>query len=60
VRRRDSRTVLAPKLQQIADAEVDYVVAVNAGCLRQLQVGLRSTKVEAVHLVEHVARATLD
>jgi glycolate oxidase iron-sulfur subunit len=54
VRRRDSRAILAPKLQEIADADVDYVVTVNAGCLRQLQVGLRGAKVKAVHLVELV------
>ncbi len=41
LRPRDSRRVLSPKLDQIEAAGVDYVVAVNPGCLRQLQVGLR-------------------
>jgi glycolate oxidase iron-sulfur subunit len=56
VRRRDSRAILGPKLQQIAEAEIDYVVAVNAGCLRQLRTGLRRTgaTARAVHLVELV------
>jgi glycolate oxidase iron-sulfur subunit len=52
VRRRDSKAVLAPKLEEITEAAVDYVVAVNAGCLRQLRVGLRGTDVRAVHLIE--------
>lgn len=54
LRPRDSRQVLAPKLKQIAAADVDYVVAVNPGCLRQLTVGLRKrrVRVRALHLVE--------
>jgi glycolate oxidase iron-sulfur subunit len=54
LRPRDSRRVLAPKLDQIDAAAVDYVVAVNPGCLRQLKGGLRRRRspVRAVHLVE--------
>jgi glycolate oxidase iron-sulfur subunit len=50
----ESRRVLEPKIAQIDAAEVDYVVAVNPGCLRQLQQGLRRahSPVRAVHLVD--------
>ncbi|GDY30127.1 (Fe-S)-binding protein [Gandjariella thermophila] len=54
LRPEDSRTVLAPKLAAIEEAGVDYVVAVNPGCLRQLRQGLRArgSRVRALHLVE--------
>lgn len=54
LRPKDSRRVLSPKLDQIEAAGLDYVVAVNPGCLRQLQVGLRGrrSRVRALHLVE--------
>jgi glycolate oxidase iron-sulfur subunit len=54
LRRADSRRVLDPKLDQIESAGIDYVVAVNPGCLRQLQQGLhrRRSAVQAVHLAE--------
>ncbi len=59
LRPRDSRRVLSPKLDQIEAAGVDYVVAVNPGCLRQLQVGLRKRRstVRALHLVELLVAA---
>ena len=59
LRPKDSRRVLAPKLDQIEAADVDYVVAVNPGCLRQLKVGLRRRRsaVQALHLVELLAAA---
>jgi glycolate oxidase iron-sulfur subunit len=55
----DSRKVLAPKLAEIEAAGVDFVVAVNPGCLRQLRQGLRrsGSRVEALHLAELLARA---
>ena len=54
VRPRDSRRVLDPKLDEIEAAGVDYVVAVNPGCLRQLRQGLRRRKsaVRAVHIAD--------
>jgi len=54
VRPRDSRRVLDPKLDQIEAAGIDYVVAVNPGCLRQLRQGLRRRKstVRAVHIAD--------
>jgi glycolate oxidase iron-sulfur subunit len=57
LRPEDSERVLADKLDQIEAAGVDAVVAVNPGCLRQLQTGLRKrgSKVRAVHLAELLA-----
>lgn len=54
LRPKDARRVLAPKLDQIEAAGIDYVVAVNPGCLRQLKIGLRRrrSQVKALHLVE--------
>lgn len=54
LRPRDSQSVLAPKLDEIAEADLDYIVAVNPGCLRQLQVGLRrrGLRTRAIHLAE--------
>ncbi|MER7506541.1 (Fe-S)-binding protein [Nonomuraea pusilla] len=59
VRPSDSRAVLDPKLDAIEAADLDYVVAVNPGCLRQLQQGLRRrrSRVKAVHLAEFLALA---
>jgi FAD binding domain/Cysteine-rich domain len=53
----DSARILDDKLDQIEAAGVDAVVAVNPGCLRQLQTGLRrrGSKVRAVHLAELLA-----
>jgi Fe-S oxidoreductase len=57
LRPRDSAAVLDPKLDEIAAADVDYVVAVNPGCLRQLRAGLRrrGLSTRAVHLAELLA-----
>lgn len=54
LRPQDSRRVLDAKLDEIAAADLDYVVAVNPGCLRQLQSGLRRRKLRtrAVHIAE--------
>src|SRR4029453_16830267 len=59
LRPRDSRRVLDPKLDAFEAAGVDYVVAVNPGCLRQLQTGLRRRRstVRAVHLADLLAAA---
>ena len=60
LRPRDSRRILHPKLDAFEAAGVDYVVAVNPGCLRQLQNGLRErgSGIRAVHLAELLAAAT--
>jgi glycolate oxidase iron-sulfur subunit len=62
VRPRDSRRVLDPKLDQIEAAGIDYVVAVNPGCLRQLRQGLRRRKstVRAVHIADLLRLAGAD
>jgi len=54
LRPRDSRHILAGKLDAIEAADVDYVVTVNPGCQRQLANGLRGrrSRVRVVHLVE--------
>lgn len=41
LRPRDSRRVLAPKLDAIEALDLDYLVTVNPGCQRQLVTGLR-------------------
>ncbi|MEV5413732.1 (Fe-S)-binding protein [Thermopolyspora sp. NPDC052614] len=55
----DSRAVLAPKTAAIEAANVDYIVALNPGCLRQLRQGLRRARstVKAIHLAELLAMA---
>jgi glycolate oxidase iron-sulfur subunit len=57
LRPRDSKRILDDKLDEIEAAQVDLVVAVNPGCLRQLQTGLkrRRSRVRAVHLAQLLA-----
>lgn len=57
LRPRDSARVLDDKLDEIEAAGVDLIVAVNPGCLRQLQTGLkaRGSSVRAVPLAELLA-----
>jgi len=57
LRPKDSARILAPKLDALEAAGVDVVIAVNPGCLRQLQQGLRArrSRVRAMHLVEFLA-----
>ncbi|MFD3538561.1 (Fe-S)-binding protein [Streptomyces sp. NPDC058662] len=59
LRPRESRRILDAKIQEIEAAGIDYVAAVNPGCLRQLRTGLRRarSRVEAVHIAELLARA---
>jgi glycolate oxidase iron-sulfur subunit len=59
LRPRDSGRILEPKLDAFEAADVDYVVAVNPGCLRQLRSGLRRrrSRVRVVHLAELLAAA---
>jgi glycolate oxidase iron-sulfur subunit len=58
LRRADSRRILDSKLDEIAAADLDYIVAVNPGCLRQLRTGLqcRKLRTRAVHLAELLAQ----
>lgn len=50
----DSRQLLETKLDEIESADVDFVVVVNPGCLRQLRGGLRRrhSRVRALHIAE--------
>ena len=62
LRPQDSAQVLERKLDAIEAAELDLVVAVNPGCLRQLSQGLRRREMstQAVHLAELLAGAGPD
>jgi glycolate oxidase iron-sulfur subunit len=55
----DARRVLAPKLDAVEAAGVDYLVAVNPGCLRQWHGGLarRRSRIRAVHLADLLVAA---
>ncbi|MEH0934150.1 (Fe-S)-binding protein [Micromonospora psammae] len=55
----DSRRILDAKIDEVEAAGIDYVVAVNPGCLRQMRTGLRRRRsaVRAVHLAELLAAA---
>jgi len=59
LRPRDSRRILDPKLDAFEAAGVDYVVAVNPGCQRQVANGLRRrrSRIRVVHLAELLAAA---
>ncbi|MHC3393251.1 (Fe-S)-binding protein [Streptomyces lavendulocolor] len=59
LRRRESRRILDARIEQIEAAGIDYVAAVNPGCLRQLRTGLRRarSRVKAVHIAELLAQA---
>jgi glycolate oxidase iron-sulfur subunit len=54
VRPEDSKRVLDPHLDEIAAADLDVIVVVNAGCYRQLQQGVKRRKLRTrvVHLAE--------
>jgi glycolate oxidase iron-sulfur subunit len=57
VRPKDSARVLDRHLDEIADAELDVIAVVNAGCYRQLQQGVKRRKLRTrvVHLAELLA-----
>jgi glycolate oxidase iron-sulfur subunit len=59
LRPRDSKRILAPKLDAYEAAGVDYVVTVNPGCQRQLHGNLRrrESAIRAVHLADLLAAA---
>jgi glycolate oxidase iron-sulfur subunit len=60
VRPKDSARVLDPHLDEIAEADLDVIVVVNAGCYRQLQQGVkrRGLRTRVVHLAELLAGDT--
>jgi glycolate oxidase iron-sulfur subunit len=57
VRPKDSARVLDPHLDEIAAADLDVIVVVNAGCYRQLEQGVKRRKLRTrvVHLAELLA-----
>jgi len=57
VRPQDSARVLDPHLDEIAAADLDVIVVVNAGCYRQLQQGVkrRGLRTRVVHIAELLA-----
>jgi glycolate oxidase iron-sulfur subunit len=57
VRAKDSARVLDPHLDEIAAADLDVLVVVNAGCYRQLQQGIKRRKLRTrvVHIAELLA-----
>jgi len=57
VRPKDSARVLDPHLDEIAAADLDVIVVVNAGCYRQLQQGVkrRGLRTRVVHIAELLA-----
>ena len=59
LRPRDSKRILSPKLDAYEAAGVDYIVAVNPGCLRQLSTNLRKrgSAIRAVHLADLLVAA---
>ncbi|WP_411077259.1 (Fe-S)-binding protein [Streptomyces sp. cmx-10-25] len=59
LRPKESRRILAAKVEEIEAAGVDYVAAVNPGCLRQLRTGLRRkrSRTRAAHLADLLVMA---
>ena len=57
VRPQDSARVLDPHLDEIAAADLDMLVVVNAGCYRQLQQGVkrRGLSTRVIHIAELLA-----
>jgi glycolate oxidase iron-sulfur subunit len=57
VRAKDSARVLDPHLDEIAAADLDVLVVVNAGCYRQLEQGVkrRGLRTRVVHIAELLA-----
>jgi glycolate oxidase iron-sulfur subunit len=57
VRPNDSARVLDRHLDEIADADLDMIVVVNAGCYRQLRQGVkrRRLRTRVLHLAELLA-----
>jgi glycolate oxidase iron-sulfur subunit len=52
LRPKDSKKILAPKLKEILESNIDYLVTLNPGCYRQMSKGLRKSGVKVVHISE--------
>ncbi len=59
LRPKDSARVLDPHLDEIAAADLDVIVVVNAGCYRQLEQGIkrRRLRTRVVHIAELLAES---
>ena len=57
INKENSRAVLAPKIEQLKELKLDYLVTINPGCTRQLKSELKRNgiKTEVVHLASLVA-----
>jgi glycolate oxidase iron-sulfur subunit len=57
INKKNSRAVLAPKIADIENLNLDYLVTINPGCTRQLNSELKrnGVKTKVVHLAELVA-----
>jgi glycolate oxidase iron-sulfur subunit len=55
--KKNSRAVLAPKIEELKKLNLDYLVTINPGCTRQLKSELKRNKVKTkvVHLAQLVA-----
>jgi len=62
LRPKESARVLAPKLEEIMAADVDFIVTVNPGCQLQLAtaLALRRSKTKAIHLADLLVRVEDD
>ncbi len=54
LQRKNSRKVIAKKIEDIKDLNLDYVITVNPGCTRQLATSLRRSRVKT--RVLHIAQ----
>ena len=52
LRPKDSKKILAPKLKEFMESNIDYLVTLNPGCYRQMSKGLRKSRVKVVHISE--------
>lgn len=59
LQKKNSRKVLAPKIEAIRELNLDYIASVNPGCTRQLAKGLKRAgiKTRVAHISELVALA---
>jgi glycolate oxidase iron-sulfur subunit len=57
VNKKNSRAVLAPKIAELRELNLDYLVTINPGCTRQLKSELKRNKIKTkvVHLAQLVA-----
>lgn len=59
INKKNSRAVLAPKIEELKKLDLDYLVTINPGCTRQLKSELRRNglKTKVVHLASLIAQS---